>query len=33
MPVRTAHLDRLCRYFKCRLEDLAEYVPDEELKD
>ena len=28
----TDHLDRLCRYFNCRIEDLAEYVPDEELK-
>ena len=27
----TDHLNRLCRYFNCRLEDLAEYVPDEEL--
>ncbi len=28
----TDHLNRLCRYFNCRLEDLAEYVQDEELK-
>jgi putative transcriptional regulator len=21
-------LDKLCAYFNCRLEDLAEYVPD-----
>jgi putative transcriptional regulator len=28
----TDHLNRLCRYFNCRIEDLAEYVPDEELK-
>jgi putative transcriptional regulator len=28
----TDHLNRLCRYFNCRLEDLAEYVPDEEIK-
>jgi len=28
----TDHLNRLCRYFNCRLEDLAEYIPDEELK-
>ncbi|MCB1954153.1 MAG: helix-turn-helix transcriptional regulator [Rhodocyclaceae bacterium] len=27
----TDHLDRLCRYFDCRLEDLAEYVPDESV--
>jgi putative transcriptional regulator len=29
---QTDHLDRLCRYFNCRLDELAEYVPDEELK-
>lgn len=28
----TDHLDRLCRYFNCRLEELAEYVPDEDVK-
>lgn len=28
----TDHLDRLCRFFQCRLEELAEYVPDEEIK-
>ena len=28
----TDHLNRLCRYFNCRIEDLAEYVPDKELK-
>ena len=22
-------LDRLCRYFDCRLDELAEYLPDE----
>lgn len=27
----TDHLDRLCRYFGCGLQDLAEYVPDEEI--
>ena len=27
----TDNLDRLCRYFDCRLEELAEYVPDPEL--
>jgi len=27
----TDNLDRLCRYFQCSLEQLAEYVPDEEL--
>lgn len=25
------NLDRLCRYFGCRIEELAEYVPDEAL--
>lgn len=24
------NLDRLCKYFGCRLEDLAQYVPDED---
>lgn len=24
----TANLDRLCRYFRCELSDLAEYVTD-----
>lgn len=28
----TDHLDRLCRFFDCRLEELAEYVPDEDVK-
>lgn len=28
--VRTVVLDRLCKYFKCRLSDIVEYVPDEE---
>jgi putative transcriptional regulator len=26
----TDHLDKLCRYFGCRLDQLAEYIPDEE---
>lgn len=26
--VRTGTLDRLCAYFGCRLEDIAEYVPN-----
>jgi len=26
----TDNLDQLCRYFNCKLEDLAEYVPDAE---
>ena len=29
----TDHLDRLCRYFNCQLSELAEYVPDEQIKD
>ncbi|MGH8113248.1 MAG: helix-turn-helix domain-containing protein [Rhodanobacteraceae bacterium] len=28
--IRTEYLDRLCRYFDCRVEDLMEYVPDTE---
>ncbi len=27
----TEHLDRLCAYFDCRIEELAEYVPDDQL--
>jgi len=27
----TTNLDRLCRYFKCGIGELLEYVPDEEL--
>lgn len=27
--VRTEYIDRLCRYFECRVEDLMEYVADE----
>lgn len=23
-------LEKLCRYFNCRIEDIVEYVPDEE---
>lgn len=29
----TDHLDGLCRYFGCPIEDLVEYVPEEELHD
>ncbi len=25
---RTEHLDKLCAYFDCRIEELVEYVPD-----
>lgn len=28
----TDNLDLLCAYFECRLEDLAEYVPNREVK-
>ena len=28
----TDNLDRLCAYFDCRIEDLVEYVPDEEVR-
>lgn len=27
----TDHIDALCRYFQCRIEELAEYVPDEAI--
>jgi putative transcriptional regulator len=30
--VTTANLNSLCRYFGCALGDLAEYVPDEDVK-
>lgn len=26
----TDNLDRLCRFFGCKIADLAEYIPDEE---
>ena len=28
----TDHLDGLCRYFECAVEDLVEYVRDDEVK-
>jgi len=28
MPVSTYTLDRLCKIFNCRLEDIAQYIPD-----
>jgi putative transcriptional regulator len=28
----TENLNRLCAYFGCRLDQLAEYVPDSEIK-
>lgn len=27
----TDNLDRLCRYFECKLEDVAQYVPGERV--
>lgn len=30
MPVSTHTLNRLCGILNCRLEDVAEYIPDEE---
>ena len=29
MPVSTHTLDKLCKILNCRLEDIAEYIPDE----
>ena len=29
----TDNLDKLCQYFDCSLDKLAEYVPDEALED
>jgi len=29
----TDHLDGLCRYFDCKIGELVEYVPDEQIKD
>lgn len=31
MPVSTYTLDKLCKILDCRLEDIAEYVPDENV--
>lgn len=30
MPVSTYTLDRLCKILDCRLDEVAEYLPDEE---
>ncbi len=30
MPVSTHTLNKLCTILHCRLEDVAEYIPDEE---
>ena len=30
MNVETVTLNKLCKVLNCRLEDIAEYVPDEE---
>jgi len=29
----TEHIDGLCRYFECKVDDLIEYVPDELVRD
>ncbi|MDC9725358.1 MAG: helix-turn-helix transcriptional regulator [Gammaproteobacteria bacterium] len=29
----TENLDRMCTYFKCNIEDIIEYVPDERLEN
>ncbi|MAK73547.1 MULTISPECIES: helix-turn-helix transcriptional regulator [Pseudomonadaceae] len=29
----TEHIDGLCRYFDCKIEDLVEYVPSERVSD
>ncbi len=29
----TDHLNKLCSYFQCRIEQLAEYVPDENISN
>ena len=28
----TDNLDKLCKFFDCKVGDIAEFVPDEELK-
>lgn len=28
----TDNLDKLCKYFGCKVNDLVEYVPDEEIE-
>lgn len=30
--VRTENLDRLCAYFRCRIEELVEHLPDAPAK-
>ncbi|MDH5572290.1 MAG: helix-turn-helix transcriptional regulator [Gammaproteobacteria bacterium] len=29
----TETLDRLCEYFQCQIEDLVEYIPEEQSQD
>jgi putative transcriptional regulator len=31
VSMRTDNLDRLCAYFACKIEDLVEYVPEEQV--
>lgn len=28
---KTEYLDRLCAFFECRIEELIEYIPDDQL--
>jgi len=30
LSTSTEHLDKLCRYFNCKIEDIVEYISDEE---
>ncbi|WP_231373012.1 helix-turn-helix transcriptional regulator [Thioalkalivibrio sp. AKL10] len=30
---QSENLDKLCRYFDCRIEELVEYIPDEQLAE
>lgn len=30
LPVSTHTLDKLCKILKCRIEDVVEYIPDDE---
>lgn len=33
LPVSTNTLDKLCKILDCRLEDIAEYIPDDQAPD
>ena len=30
LSTSTDHIDKLCRYFNCKVEDIVEYISDEE---